>query len=117
MQIAGMPNPFDLSGRTIIVARASSGIGRETALLLSKPNARVVVARRDVGRLQAVVSSRDGVGRRSTSFDLRCLDDIAGAIPRMRASYSCRLLPPGPVLLASLSMAAARPPLAGSQGT
>lgn len=39
---------FDFSGKKIIVTGASSGVGRETAILLSKMNAQVVlIARRE----------------------------------------------------------------------
>jgi NAD(P)-dependent dehydrogenase (short-subunit alcohol dehydrogenase family) len=72
-----MNNPLDFTGRTILVTGASSGIGRETALLLGKLNARVVLAGRDAGRLQAVVSSMEGAGHRTSSFDLRRVDEIA----------------------------------------
>ena len=38
-----MHNPLDLTGRTILVTGASSGLGRATSVLLSKLGARLVL--------------------------------------------------------------------------
>ena len=54
-----MFNPLDLTGHTILVTGASSGIGRATAIVLSKLNARVVLTGRDEARLQATQSALD----------------------------------------------------------
>jgi NAD(P)-dependent dehydrogenase (short-subunit alcohol dehydrogenase family) len=42
-----MVNPLDLSGKTVLVTGASSGIGRATAVLLGQLGARVVLSGRD----------------------------------------------------------------------
>ena len=62
-------NPMDLGGTTVLVTGASSGIGRETAILLSSLNARVVLTGRDRGRLQETLARLDGQGHRVASFD------------------------------------------------
>jgi NAD(P)-dependent dehydrogenase (short-subunit alcohol dehydrogenase family) len=70
-------HPMDLTGRTILVTGASSGIGRETAVLLSRLNARVVLAGRNRERLDAAASRLQGDGHVVQPFDL-C---AAGEIP------------------------------------
>lgn len=62
-------NPMDLGGTTVLVTGASSGIGRETAILLSSLNARVVLTGRDRGRLQETLARLDGQGHRVAPFD------------------------------------------------
>ena len=68
-------NPLDMSGRTVLVTGASSGIGRQTALYLSKLGATVVVTGRDKDRLEAV-QAMIGVGCISEPFDLSAIDQI-----------------------------------------
>ena len=46
-----MINPMELTGKRIMVTGASSGIGRETAILLSQLGAQVVLLGRDEKRL------------------------------------------------------------------
>ena len=47
-----MVNPMNLSGRTIMVTGASSGLGRDTAILLSELGASLVLVARNEERLQ-----------------------------------------------------------------
>lgn len=49
-------NPLSLAGKTILVTGASSGIGRETAILLSKLEAKVILIGRDSKRLKQTES-------------------------------------------------------------
>jgi len=53
-------NPFSLQGKTILVTGASSGIGRETAIVCSKMGAKVVVTGRNNTRLDETYSSLEG---------------------------------------------------------
>ena len=73
-------NPMDLSGRTVLVTGASSGIGRETAVLLSQLNARVVITARNEERLHATLAALHGdaetQGHRAEPFDLSRTDEI-----------------------------------------
>lgn len=71
-----MINPLDLAGRRILITGASSGIGRETAVLFSELNARLVIAGRDPSRLEATLACLRGVGHSAEVFDLAALDDI-----------------------------------------
>ncbi len=69
-------NPMDLSGRTILVTGASSGIGRETAVLLSQLNARLVLTGRNEERLTATLSALHSDGHRAEPFDLSRSEEI-----------------------------------------
>ncbi len=69
-------NPMDLSGRTILVTGASSGIGRETAVLLSQLKARVVLTARNEERLSTTLATLHNDGHRAEPFDLSRTDEI-----------------------------------------
>jgi NAD(P)-dependent dehydrogenase (short-subunit alcohol dehydrogenase family) len=55
-QIAGSPNRDALSGRVVVVTGASAGIGEATARLAAKHGARLVLAARRTGRLEALAA-------------------------------------------------------------
>jgi NAD(P)-dependent dehydrogenase (short-subunit alcohol dehydrogenase family) len=71
-----MINPMDLSGRTVLVTGASSGIGRETSILLSQLGARLVLVARHADRLAETAARLEGQGHRVEPFDLTQVDDI-----------------------------------------
>ena len=71
-----MINPLDLSGRTVLVTGASAGIGRGTAVLLSRLGARVVLVGRNAGRLEETSRSMEGFQHQVVPFDLTRLDEI-----------------------------------------
>jgi NAD(P)-dependent dehydrogenase (short-subunit alcohol dehydrogenase family) len=54
-----MMNPMELTGKTVIVTGASSGIGRETSLYLSRLGAKVVLVGRNVGRLEEAAAAAE----------------------------------------------------------
>lgn len=68
-----MYNPLDLTGKTILVTGASSGIGRSIALVLSKLNARVLLAGRDESRLAAAQADLE-----NSEFHLRSTFEFTG---------------------------------------
>ena len=68
-------NPLSLVDRRILVTGASSGIGRATAILLSRLGATVICNGRDPRRLDATLRQLEGVGHCIHPFDLR---EIAG---------------------------------------
>ena len=76
-------NPLAMKGRTILVTGASSGIGRETAILLSKLEANVVIAGRDVLRLEETSSLMTGSTHRIEAFDLIDADAIPEWVRRI----------------------------------
>ena len=75
-----MINPMELEGRTILITGASSGIGKESALLLSKLGARLVLVSRNSDKLNEVLEKLDGKGHCAFSFDLRNISEIEAFI-------------------------------------
>ena len=71
-----MPNPLDLSGRTIVVTGASSGIGRETSIVLGELGARLVLAGRQRDELERTAAALPPGDHRIESFELTNLDAI-----------------------------------------
>jgi NAD(P)-dependent dehydrogenase (short-subunit alcohol dehydrogenase family) len=61
---------FSLSGKTILVTGASSGIGRATALLCAQMGAHVIAGGRDTERLNAVLAELPGDGHQMGQADL-----------------------------------------------
>ncbi len=69
-------NPLDLSNCTLLVTGASSGIGRETAVVLGELGARVIVTGRRIEELEATMA-RLGPGVHAVEpFDLADLESI-----------------------------------------
>lgn len=73
-----MMNPMQLNGRRILVTGASSGIGRETAVLLSQLGAQLILVGRNLEQLERTHSLLDGTGHQVCPFDLSGVDAIQG---------------------------------------
>jgi NAD(P)-dependent dehydrogenase (short-subunit alcohol dehydrogenase family) len=69
-------NPLGLAGKRILVTGASSGIGRDTAILLSQLGANVVLAGRDRVRLEQTSRQLEGSGHSVQPRDLLPLEGI-----------------------------------------
>jgi NAD(P)-dependent dehydrogenase (short-subunit alcohol dehydrogenase family) len=69
-------NPLDLTGKTILVTGASRGIGRATAIYLSRLGARIVAVARNAEALAETVSQLAGIGHRAESVDLGQIDPL-----------------------------------------
>ena len=80
-----MSNPLDMAGRTILVTGASSGIGRDTAILLSELGARVVLVSRNLERLEETRSRMEGGGHSIEPFDLDNADKTPGWLKTVTA--------------------------------
>lgn len=63
-------NPYALTGKTILITGASSGIGRTTAIECSKLNATCVLCGRNEFRLQETLRLLEGTGHIAISADL-----------------------------------------------
>lgn len=71
-----MYNPYQLTGKVILVTGASSGIGRATAIECSKLGARLVVTARNEARLKATLDSLEGDGHQMVVADLTSQEDV-----------------------------------------
>lgn len=71
-----MINPMDLSACKFVVTGASSGIGRDNAILLSELGASVVMVGRRTEQLEITFKMMAGSGHRLESFDLHNVDEI-----------------------------------------
>lgn len=69
-------NPFSLEGKTILVTGASSGIGREIAIVCSKMRARIAITGRNEERLNETLVNLDGNDNLMVSADLSLVEDI-----------------------------------------
>lgn len=69
-------NPLDLNGRLILVTGASSGLGRATAVLLSRLDARLIVVGRNQERLSETTSALEGGPHIAEQFDLAQAEQI-----------------------------------------
>ncbi len=71
-----MENPFLLSGKTILVTGASSGIGRAIAITCSGMGARICITGRNQDRLQATLRALEGEGHCSVPANLTEDEDM-----------------------------------------
>jgi NAD(P)-dependent dehydrogenase (short-subunit alcohol dehydrogenase family) len=71
-------NPLLMDGKTVLVTGASSGIGRETAILLSQLKARVVLVGRDLKKLEETRTNMSGSDHLVQAIDLTGGDLIPG---------------------------------------
>ena len=81
----GLDQLFRLDNKTALITGASSGIGKHCALLLATAGAKVAVASRRVGQLQATVNEIEALGGNAKAFELdvtnkksvlKCFDQV-----------------------------------------
>jgi NAD(P)-dependent dehydrogenase (short-subunit alcohol dehydrogenase family) len=81
-------NPYNLSGKTILVTGASSGIGKATAINASKLGATVVITARDEHRLKETFDSlecTESSAHKTILADLTVEDDVKNLLTEVPA--------------------------------
>lgn len=78
-------NLIDLSGRSIIVAGASSGIGKKTAVVLSQLGAKVILIARREEKLRETLAELTGEGHAFYTADLSDANAIEGLVKQIVA--------------------------------
>ena len=76
-------NPFSLTGKTILVTGASSGIGQQTAVECSKMGARLIITGRDESRLQATFDLLKGNDNLQFIAELTSPEDVNNLVSSM----------------------------------
>src|SRR4051794_7448308 len=69
-------NPLDMTGRTVLVSGASSGLGRAIAKTLSDLGAVIIVHGRDTVRIEETLGMLSGSGHLGSAFDLANYDGV-----------------------------------------
>ncbi|WP_162848475.1 SDR family NAD(P)-dependent oxidoreductase [Paenibacillus nanensis] len=77
MDNQGTFNPLDLSNRKVLVTGASSGIGRATAIYLSKLGAKLVITGRNQQRLNETMRQLSGSGHLQIIADLSEVEEMS----------------------------------------
>lgn len=80
-----MINPMDLTGKKFLVTGASAGIGKETAIHLSRLGASVILLARNIEELEKTMGQMEGSEHSFFSFDLTNIEDIEKCICRIVA--------------------------------
>ena len=78
-----MINPMALTGKHIVVTGASSGLGRETCIVLSQLGAKVSLISRRKGKLDDTISAMDGEGHRSFPYDVSDVEGIEDLVKQI----------------------------------
>lgn len=87
-----MDNLFSLTGKTILITGASSGIGRETAIACAKMSARLVITGRNEERLNETLSQMSGDGHIVIAAELCEQEEInrlVDALPELDGVFFC----------------------------
>jgi len=85
-------NPFSLDGKNILITGASSGIGREIAILCSKMGASVYAVARREDKLKELMSEMNSTNNGFIVADLlkkEDLDQIIDQIPKLDGVMHC----------------------------
>jgi len=77
----------NLTGKTVLVTGASSGIGRQTAILISRLGGKLFITGRDEGKLKETFVHLEGEGHRMHTADLtdeKQLDEMVKSLPLLQ---------------------------------
>jgi len=87
-----MYNPYSLEGKSILVAGASSGIGRQVAIDCSKLGAKVHIVARSEEKLEETFSLMEGEGHQMHQCDITVeeeLDRLVAELPALDGFSNC----------------------------
>ncbi|MBW6459880.1 MAG: SDR family oxidoreductase [Bacteroidales bacterium] len=82
----------NLTGKAILVTGASSGIGRQTAILVSRLGGRLFLTGRDEGKLKETMAELAGEGHQSHAADLtdeQQMNGLVKALPALNGLVHC----------------------------
>lgn len=82
-----MNNPFSLSGKTILVTGASSGIGRGIAIACAGMGAKLILTGRNITRLQETLASLEGEGHSYIAADLTDAKERTALVEQLPALH------------------------------
>ena len=85
-------NPFSLAGKTILVTGASSGIGRETALMCARMGAGMVITGRNADRLGETFDQLESSNKTQVLADMTAKEDIeylVASLPPLDGAVLC----------------------------
>lgn len=102
-------NPLDMTGRTVLVTGASSGLGRGIAEMLAKLGSKVILVARDKERLKSAKDTLEGTGHMAVAFDLAMVEAIPAWMRELAQAHgplhglvhSAGLLPTKPLRMQS----------------
>ncbi|HOX78326.1 MAG TPA: SDR family oxidoreductase [Bacteroidales bacterium] len=75
--------PFELTGKTILVTGASSGLGKQCAITASEQGATVIITGRNTERLLETFEKLSGAGHQMFGADLTVQADISALVARL----------------------------------
>ena len=87
-----MSHPFDLTGRTILVTGATSGLGYQTAVSIAEMGGRVVITGRREELLAKTLSDLEGEGHLACPADLTSAEDrdrLISQLPPLNGIAHC----------------------------
>ena len=84
-----MYNPYSLSGKTILVTGASSGIGKATAVECSRLGAKLILVGRNKERLEETFSQLEGEGHIMRILDLTDVDALEKFVKELPEIHGC----------------------------
>jgi len=82
-----MHNPLDLAGKRVLVTGAASGIGRATAILISRLSGCVAGVDQDREGLEKTIAQLQGGGHTHYACDLRDLSGIPQWMPQLAGRW------------------------------
>ena len=82
-----MNNPFSLTGKTILITGASSGIGKGIAIACAGMGAQVILNGRNIARLQETLASLEGEGHSYIAADLTNAQERIALVEQLSALH------------------------------